>query len=226
MNRITLAAAAVSVGFTLACAGAQPLAEPRDVSGNYELVYADNLRIYVNDELLAEVTAGSGESIEYNGETFDLEAVCGDAGTVCPSEAYWRTMAVDQPWGTEYRLINFINLDGERGALGERMGGTQDDAGRFEMLAGLDLDGNEACASIGVGTVRGAFTPENDITDGVIAFEWAAGCQFGEVVLTGSVRLETDVEGMRTGPLDLSGLQPEPPIDEEGEEVDPEAPEK
>jgi hypothetical protein len=134
-------------------------------------------------------------------------------------------MGIEQPWGSGYRLLNFISLD--PATAGQRMGGLLDDNGHFAMLAGLDADGNEACAAIGIGSVEGDFTPTNDgIVNAVIRAEWGAGCQIGGVTITGSLRLETSVEAVRTGPLDLSGIQPEPPIDEDGEAVDPAVPEE
>jgi hypothetical protein len=220
MRAPTLIAAATTIGFILACKG-EPLAQPRDVSGNYELVYANNLRVYIDDNLVAEVQAGENATIEWNGQTFDIEAVCGADGTTCPSEAYWGQIGIEQPWGSEYRLLNFINLDPDRPPLGQRMGGLLEDNGTFGMLAGMDLDGAENCASIGIGVVEGRFDATNTaLQDGVIAFGWAGGCQFGEVTVGTNVRLETDVTGVRTGPLDLAGLTQEPPIDENGDEVD------
>ncbi|MCB9677224.1 MAG: hypothetical protein H6737_19050 [Alphaproteobacteria bacterium] len=220
MRAITAFAGAATIGFILACKG-EPLAQPRDVSGNYEIVYADNLRVYIDDTLVAEVQAGENATIEWNGETFDVAAVCGDDGTTCPSEAYWGAIGIEQPWGSEYRLLNFVNLDPARPPLGQRMGGLLEDDGSFGMLAGLDLDGSESCASIGIGVVEGKFDPANTaIQEGVIKFGWAGGCTFGGVTIGTNVRLETDVTAVRTGPLDLSGLTPEPPIDENGEEID------
>ncbi|MEZ4317440.1 MAG: hypothetical protein R3F61_08045 [Myxococcota bacterium] len=225
MRAPTLIAGILTVGFTLACKG-EPLAQPRDVSGNWEVQYVDNLRVYIDDQLVAEVQSGENATIEWNGQTFDVEAICGDDGTTCPSEAYWGTMGIEQPWGSEYRLLNFINLDPERPPVGTRMGGLLEDDGSFTMLAGLDLDGSESCASIGVGAVTGRFSPDNRaLQEGVIAFGWAGGCQFGDVTIGTNVRLETDVTAAWTGPLDLSGITPEPPIDENGDEVDEKPPE-
>ncbi len=222
MRSPTLAVAVTVFLVSLACG--DPLPSPRDVSGNYEVTYTDDLRVYINDELVAEATAGENPTITWNGSSFDLEAVCGDEGTTCPSESFWQRMGIEQPWGTENRLLNFISLD--PATSGARVGGVLEDDGRFVMLAGLDADGNEACAAIGVGTVEGRFTTANDaIVDGMIVVEWGAGCQIGDVTLTGNLRLETTVAATRTGPLNLQGVDAEPPIDEEGEEIDPEQPE-
>ena len=224
MTRTSAAAIALTALATLACTG-EPLAETKDVSGNLDITYVDNLRIYVNDDLIAEVIDGEPATIEINGQTLAVDAICGAEGTECPSEVYWRTIGVDQPWGADNRLLNFINLDLERGQPGQRMGGVLDDPGNFTMLAGLDLQANDACAVLGVGSVEGVFTANAEqINDGIIRLEWGAGCVFGDVTIDGKLRLETDYSAVRTGDLDLSSVTPEPPIDEEGDEVDPETP--
>lgn len=224
MTRTSAVAIALTALATLACTG-EPLAETKDVSGNLDITYTDNLRIYVNDDLIAEIIDGEPATVEINGQTLAVDAICGDAGTECPSEVYWRTIGVDQPWGADNRLLNFINLDPERGQPGQRMGGILDDPGTFVMLAGLDLQSNDACAALGVGSVEGTFSPTADrITDGIIRLEWGAGCVFGDVTIDGKLRLETDYTGVRTGDLDLSSVTPEPPIDEEGDEVDTDVP--
>ena len=209
-----LAAAAGTLTLSLAC---EPLPEARSVMGNYDLSYDDVLRVYLNDQLIAEIGPGDDETIEYDGQTFEITAVCGDDGTQCPSETFWHQMGVDQPLGTENKLLNFVNLDPERGERGQRLAGLMQGDGSFEMLAGIGLDGNEACAVIGVAKVVGAFASGNnpDIDKATIVYEWGAGCQIAGTTLTGSLRLETDVHGVRTGDLDLGGA-PDEPVDEEG----------
>lgn len=211
---------------TILALAACELAAPTDVTGNFEVAYADNMRVYINDELVAEISPGEEESIEYDGELIEISAICGDEGTACPSESYWRQAAVDQPWGPDYNLLNFVNLDPERGLPGQRMGGTMADDRSFAMLSGLGIGGNELCAAIGVGTVAGAFNDDaTAIVDGVITYAWAGGCTIGEGVGL-SLRLETDFTATRTGDYDVGSVTPEEPIDEEGEPVDPEDPDE
>lgn len=206
-------------------AGCEELTTPQDRAGNYDVSYVDNLRVYIGDELVAEVTSGEDATVEWDGETFQVSTLCSDEGTECPGEVYWREVGVDQPWGDTYKLLNFVNLDDERGTLGQRMGGTLEDDGTFSMLSGLALGGKDNCAALGVGTVTGKFNGLNTaIQDGVIAFEWAAGCQVGEVTIGTTLRLETDYTAARIGDLDLSSVTPDEPIDETGETVDPESP--
>lgn len=205
--------------------GCEPLDEARDVSGNFDLAYQDVLRIYLNDELIAEVSPGDDADITFDGQTFQLDAVCGDDGTDCPSETFWGRMAVEQPLGSGNKLLNFVNLDQERGNPGDRIAGLMENDGSFAMLAGIGLDGNEACAVIGVATVVGDFSGGNkpDIDNATIVYEWDAGCQIAGTTLTGSLRIETDVKGVRTGDLDLGELSTEP-IDENGEPIEDEEP--
>lgn len=201
--------------------GCEPLDEARDVSGNHELVYDDVLRIYLNDTLVAEVAPGDDSSITFEGQTFQLEAVCGDDGTDCPSETFWGRMGVEQPLGTGNKLLNFVNLDPERGNRGDRIAGMLQGDGSFAMLAGLGLDGNEACAVLGVASVVGQFAAGGspDIESATIVYAWDAGCQIAGTTLTGSLRLETDVRGTRVGALDLADVGGGA-IDGEGEPIE------
>ncbi len=224
-HRSSGALLAFTAALALACGQGEPLQTPNDVSGNYEVAYVDNLRVYINDELVAEVASGEDETVEWNGQSFQISTLCSAEGTVCPAETFWGKVGVEQPWGPEYRLLNFVNLDPELGTPGQRLGGVLEDNATFAMLAGLGVDSNENCAVLGVGVVTGTFA-DAAISQGVIAYGWAAGCQIGDVVIDGTLRLETDYTATRTGDLDLSSVTPAPPIDEEGEEIDPENPDE
>lgn len=202
---------------TIATVSGCELAVPRDVTGNVEVTYADNLRIFIDGELVAEVTSGEDASFEWDGQTFQIGQVCSDEGVECPGESYWRTVGIDQPWGPTRRLLNFVNLDPERGEPGQRMGGLLADDGSFEMLSGLDLDGAGNCAALGVGTVVGRFTDAGDVEEGIVRYEWSAGCRIGDQEISGELLLETDYTAVRTGDLDLSAVEPAPPITESGE---------
>lgn len=204
-----------------------PLETPRSVMGNFQATFADNMRVYIDDTLVAEVTPGTDASFEWNGQTFQVSTLCSDEGVECPSETMWATVAVDQPWGPEYKLLNFVNLDPLHGELGARLGGLMESDGTFAMLAGLDLGGNGNCAAVGLGVVTGTFSADNTaIEAGKVMYGWAAGCSLGGQDIGGSLRLETDYTAVRTGDYDVSSVTPSEPIDEEGQEVDPAAPEE
>lgn len=210
---------------SLVLIGCGELDSPLDVMGNFAVTYTDNLRVFIGDELVAEVENGEEESITWDEETFTIAQLCGEEGTECPSESWSREVAVDQPWGTGNQLLNFVNLDEERGELGQRMGGTLRDDRGFEMLSGLAVNSNENCAALGVGTVDGSFaTDGRSIDDGVVQYEWAAGCQVGEVEIGARLRLESDFSASRIGDYDISRIGADEPIDAEGEEIDPEEP--
>jgi hypothetical protein len=206
----------------LLAAGCVPLSTPRDVTGNYEATYVDNLRVFFDDELVADVVSGEDAEITWDGAVFHVSQLCGDEGVQCPGETYWRTVGVDQPWGPSQGLLNFVDLDPERGTVGERLGGTMADDGTFTMLSGLDVDGNGNCAAIGVGTVLGTFSSTNDAIDlGVVAYEWSGGCEIGGIGIGAKLRLETDYTALRTGPLDLSAVDAEPPVTTSGDPTSP-----
>ncbi|MCP4805221.1 MAG: hypothetical protein GY913_02990 [Proteobacteria bacterium] len=224
-NLFKLAAVATLAPLVTACGELEGGAQDR--MGNYDVEYVDNLRVYINDELVAEVVSGEDATVEWNGENFEISQLCSDEGVMCPSESYWTEIAVDQPWGVEYDLLNFVNLSEDRGTPGQRMGGELSDDGGFVMLAGLAVGGEGACAALGVGTVEGLFAEDNSTVDeGVIAYEWAAGCVIGEATISGTLRLETDYTAVRSGDYDISSVTPEEPIDSEGSEVDPDEPDE
>lgn len=228
MNRSlsTLAAAASLAGLALFTSCGE-LAAPKDVMGNFEVQYTDNLRVYIGDELVAEVTSGEDADVEWDGQTFTITTLCSDEATSCPSETFWSQVAVDQPWGDSYDLLNFVNLDVDSDNPGQRMGGTMLDDGSFTMLSGLAAGGEGACGALGIGTVEGIFDEgAGQVLDGVIAYTWAGGCAVGEAVIGTSLRIESDFKATRTGDYDISSVTPEEPIDEEGDVVDPEQPDQ
>jgi hypothetical protein len=224
MNRTIIttliAASALSVGCF-------ELPQTQEVMGNFEVEYVNNMRVYINDELVAEVTEGEDADIEFDGEIIQLSALCSEEGVECPNETFWNEVAVDQPWGPDYQVLNFVNLDVEDENAGVRIGGLLEADGTYAMLSGLALGANEACAAIGVGTVTGAFSADaTTMEDGVIAYGWAGGCVIDGVEIGVSIRLETDFTATRTGDYDVSTVTPEEPIDDEGEVIDPEEPEE
>ena len=222
MKRTVLSLVALSVAIT----GCQELPQSQERTGNYTVEYVDNLRVYIGDELVAEVQSGEDATVEHDGQSFQITQLCADDGVECPSETFWGEIAIDQPWGPQYSLLNFVNLDLETENPGQRMGGFLSANGDIEMLAGLAVGGEGNCAALGVATVQGTFDAQSNLTDGVITYEWAGGCTIDDVIIGTSLRIETDYVATRTGDLDLSSVTPEEPIDEEGLEVDPDQPDE
>ncbi len=224
MNRTTIATLLAS---TTLAAGCFELPQTQDVMGNFSVEYANNMRVYINDELVAEVADGEDADIDFDGEIIQVSTLCSDEGVECPDETFWNSVAVDQPWGPDYQLLNFVNLDVEDENAGVRIGGVLEADGTYGMLSGLALGANEACAAIGIGTVTGAFNADaTAMESGVIAYGWAGGCVIDGVEIGLSIRLETDFTATRTGDYDVSSVTPEEPIDDEGEVIDPEEPEE
>lgn len=204
-----------------------PTKAPQDLMGNFAVDYADNLRVYINDELLATVVSGEDTTVTWNGESFLVSTLCSDEGTSCPSETGWRQVAVDQPWGSGYTLLNFVDLDTDRGTPGARLGGLLADDGTYTMLSGLAVGGDEHCIAVGVGTVTGAFSSDaTSVSNGIITWGWAAGCAVGDVQIGANLRLETDYTASRVSDYDVSSVTAAAPIDETGATVDPENPEE
>jgi len=225
-HQSSLSLALASLG-ALSLGACGELSSPQEVTGNFEVSYADNMRVYINDELVAEVTPGTEETVEWDGQSFQVSAVCGDDGTLCPSESYTRQVAVDQPWGAGYTLLNFVNLDPEHGVLGQRIGGNLANDRSFEMVAGLNVGANQLCSTLGVGTVTGTFDEAaQSVPDGIVAYTWAGGCHIGDSGVGVKIRLETDYSAVRTGDYDVSSVTPEQPIDDQGNPVDPEQPDQ
>lgn len=224
MNRTIITTVLAS---TTLAAGCFELPQEQDVMGNFSVEYANNMRVYINDELVAEVADGEDADIEFDGEIIQVSTLCSDEGVECPSETFWNEVAVDQPWGPDYQVLNFVNLDVEDENAGVRIGGLLEADGTYAMLSGLALGANEACVAIGVGTVTGAFSADaTTMEDGVIAYGWAGGCVINGVEIGVAIRLETDFTATRTGDYDVSTVTPEEPIDDEGEVIDPEEPEE
>ncbi|MFT4977917.1 MAG: hypothetical protein ACI8S6_003824 [Myxococcota bacterium] len=102
------------------------------------------------------------------------------------------------------------------------MGGLLDDDGNFLMLSGLALDTSEGCIALGVGVVTGQLTEGSTVVEsGIVSYGWAAGCTIGGVDVGVELRLESDYTAARTGDYDVSSVEVQPPIDESGEEIEP-----
>ena len=64
----------------------------------------------------------------------------------------------------------------------------------------------------------GNFTETNDeVVSGVIVYKWAAGCKIGGVEIGAALKLETDYRAVRVSDFDLSGIEADPAMDQDGE---------
>ncbi len=196
--------------------------------GNYSLTYDDLVRVYFNDELIAEIDPAQGGTLQLGEWEVEYDEFCSDPDFSCPSEAYWDEVAIYQPLGYENALLNVVNI-GAIGEPGQRLAGTVDEGGQFDLLLGLSASADENCLAVGLSTADGTFdrSPNGrqqrfDIIDAAtIQITYAAGCEVVEgVTVSSAVRFETDFTGLRTGDVDLGDVEPDPAIDENGEEVD------
>ena len=202
------------------------IGQPVPVEGNYDLVYDDVIRVYLDDDLLVELDAMDGGEIPLGDDlAIAYDEICSGADTLCPSEAYWDEVAIYQPLGEDNALLNAVNI-GTIGEEGTRLAGLVDDHGAFAMLLGLDLGASESCLAVGLSLAEGRFERlqedeemiYGDISGGVISVEYAAGCEIAPgVILAGALRLETGYEGIWTGPLETAHVRPDPAIDENGD---------
>ncbi len=201
-----------------------------EVEGNFAITYNDIVRVYFNDELVAEIDAAEGGEIPL-GElgTFEYDELCSSEDVVCPSEQFWDEVAVEQPLGTDNALLNAVNI-GTYGEEGTRLAGLIEANGDYALLLGISAASAGSCLAVGVSVAEGSFThafvpnernPVYDrIEDGVITVAYGAGCYITEdIILTGSLSFETDFTGVRTGDLDYEEVEAEPAIDEDGEEI-------
>lgn len=223
----------ITSALAFALAACWELDEEVQVEGNFAITYNDIIRVYFNDELVAEINAAEGGEIPL-GElgTFEYDELCSSEDVVCPSEELWDEVAVEQPLGVDNALLNAVNI-GTYGEEGTRLAGLIESNGDYALLLGISAAASGSCLAVGISTAEGTFTHDpapgernpvyDRIEDGVITVAYGAGCYITEdIILTGSLTFETDFEGVRTGDLDLGDVEAEPAIDEDGEEIDEE----
>ncbi len=86
--------------------------DPRDVRGNYDLTYDNQLKLQLNiGGAIREVTqtgyGGIADFGTYNGQPvqLDLTAFCAKPEVQCPSESFWSKVSVDMPDLEKNRLV-------------------------------------------------------------------------------------------------------------------------
>jgi hypothetical protein len=220
----TLVLAAVTTT-TTACweTGGETVAE-----GNYDIAYTDMMRVYWDDELIAEIDQAQGGTLVLGELEIDYDEFCSDPAYSCPSEVMWDEVAIEQPLGESNALINAVNI-GTIGEPGTRLAGLMDEQGAFTLLLGLSASYDENCMSVGVSTAEGSFSQSllapsgtyDGIDTAAIRVTYAAGCEIlQDTIIGGSLTFEMDFNGTRTGDLDLGEIEPDPPVDETGEPVE------
>jgi len=196
--------------------------------GNYDIDYVDTMRVFFNDDLVVELDAAQGGTIDIGEYQLEYDEFCTDEDFSCPSENLWGAVAIYQPLGYENGLLNAVNI-GAVGEEGQRLAGAVDENGNFDLLLGLSASADENCLAVGFSTASGVFHQSDTerqrrydhIEDGVIQVTYAGGCEVLEgVTISSALRFETDFTGVRRGDVDLGNVEPDPAIDENGQEVD------
>jgi hypothetical protein len=163
-----------------------------DVSGDYEVSYAEGWRVYEDGELKATLSPGEEESVELSGGVLELELLCAAEERTCPEEALWGEVEVTHPQKDALAFIQIINTDPEVGELGAQLTGFVHPDGGFEAFVGAQ----ERCGGLIVGGLSGTFD-ELGIIDGAVAWDYPPGCEVGGVALEGELRLEAPFSAER-----------------------------
>lgn len=176
-----LAAAAVLAAMAFACGGGGGPGDPRDVRGNYNVTYDNQLKLtlYLGGAVREVTQTGYGGIVDFgtiNGQpvTLDLTAHCAKSEVQCPSEAFWAKVSVDQPDLTKNQLklqqLQVIDNTVHNLPAGQRApaaGGLVDHGNDDRFVLGLGINGgsNQACAALAVSYAHGRFTHQGERTE-------------------------------------------------------------
>lgn len=174
---ITGAALIVSA---LACVAPEQVAPgepiPWDVRGNYLLSYEDALTVRLNIGGVERVQTARGDEVVdlgmYQGQplTLDLKAHCARPEVVCPSEALWQRVAVDQQNVRSKQDVHGLTVidnttrelpagqrAASRGGLVSRV-----ERGRFIVGLGGESASQGDCGALAISVAEGRFLREGE----------------------------------------------------------------
>ena len=209
-----------------------------DVRGNYAVTHNDQITVTVNIGGAKQTYEGvSGGVIDLGDAQLDLSKACALEGVHCPSEAFWKEVAIDQPFfdaeGKKRNpwLLRIVNLDPTRKeAYMMERGGLVNQHGDFTIGLGLGVAGAGTCGLLAASIATGTFALDadnvatGDIVDGKVTVLYAGGCLLpGEDALVGAtITLQSTFTARRIGPFALpQALEDEPIYDEDGNVLDP-----
>ncbi|MFO0600814.1 MAG: hypothetical protein U0228_36225 [Myxococcaceae bacterium] len=154
--------------------GSSSTPEERDVSGNYDITYDNQLKLKLNvGGAVREVTAtGYGNVVDFgvingNPTTLDLTAFCAKPEVKCPSEQFWGKVSIDQPdlakSNLDLQKLEVINNTKHTlpvGQKAEAVGGLVNHNDDDRYLLGLGIEGaaNQACAALDISLAGGRFS--------------------------------------------------------------------
>ncbi len=174
-------------------AGCLPLKGAGDVTGQYSVDYDSAWTIYEDGAVVARVEPGSAEAVELSEGVLVFDVLCEEADRLCPEEALWGAVEIEQPTAEVQAYIDIVNRDPEVGTEGERLPGYVQEDGAFEAFAGADTRCGEPPA---LGRVTGLFT-EAGIEDGDVGWDYTEGCTVGGLQVDGPLRIEATFTATR-----------------------------
>ncbi len=160
--------------------------DPRDVTGNYDITYDDHLKLQLNiGGAVREVEQDGYGAIAdfgtYNGQPvrLDLMQFCAKPEVKCPSEAFWKKVAIDQPNldnnGFDLQELRVINDEVHVLDAGQRAAsitGLVDHGSQDKYLIGLGINGgaSQSCAAIDVSFTYGRFSRKGEKLETVMEY--------------------------------------------------------
>ncbi len=173
----------------ISCGRSGESLEERDVRGNYDISYDDQLRLRLNiagvvRELTANGYGGVADFGVHEGQPvqLDLTQFCAREDVTCPNEALWAKVSVDQPDLTSSNLnlqklvvINNTVHELDAGERAASLAGLVDNSNDDRFLLGLGLKGgvSGSCAALGVSLAGGRFSREGEHEE--TTQEWLTG---------------------------------------------------
>jgi hypothetical protein len=165
--------------------------DPRDVRGNYDVTYDNQLKatLYLGGAVREVTQAGYGGVIDFgvvNGQpvSIDLTAHCARPEVECPSESFWTRVSVDQPDLTRnnFDLQGLQVIDNRvhnlpAGQKAAAAGGlvNHDNADRYVLGLGINGGANQACAALAVSFAHGRFTHAGESVTYVTEYRTPSG---------------------------------------------------
>ena len=203
-----------------------------DYRGNYAIDHDDKVEVTL-------VLSGAeyredgiqGQIIDVGGVEIDMDEVCDLEGVHCPSEIYWSSVGIDQPYfdgpsGKNPWLVQVVNLNQLAHQL--QVGGIVNSKGDMTLLLGLDAQGTPPCGLLGASVSTADFEldvdeePTGRILNGRIKTVYAGACLFpnDDAMLGATITFQTTFTGERTGNLDLpDSVSDTPAFDEDGNPI-------
>ena len=165
--------------------------DPRDIRGNYAIQYDNRLKLSILlgggvRTVEAGTDAGTIDFGYINGQpvTLDLSAYCARPEVTCPSEAFWKKVAIDQPnlQQNNFNLQVMTVIDDtvhvlDAGQRAAAAGGLVDHGNADRFLLGLGLNGgaSQACAALAASFSHGRFTHVGETVSTVTVYRYANG---------------------------------------------------